>query len=178
MTESQKDILLYWSGEADAQTVLRVKKLIERDAEARAYLKELDELQTAAATERHNGSRAIQPRRESLLDDVLAEFHESPERSKEVRLSSWRLHPRLVAEIAAVVAVVAGATFLLTRSSDSVRDVATNGPPPHKEPAGPVTLSERLLTRSSSFRTSEGGLEVLRSNRERRGKLRTSKIKS
>ena len=42
MKDIQKDILLYWSGEADDKTTQRVRERIEWDFESQTYLNDLE----------------------------------------------------------------------------------------------------------------------------------------
>ena len=50
MKEIQKDILLYWSGEADYITMQRVRECLEWDSEARSYLNDLEAINTEFKT--------------------------------------------------------------------------------------------------------------------------------
>ena len=46
MKDIQKDMLLYWSGEADETTMRRVTECLERDPRTRSYLEDLHEMDT------------------------------------------------------------------------------------------------------------------------------------
>ena len=46
MKDIQKDILLYWSGEADDTTMQRVRDRLEWDSEAQSYFNDLEAINT------------------------------------------------------------------------------------------------------------------------------------
>ena len=46
MKDIQKDILLYWSGEADDTTMQRVRNRLEWDSEAQSYFNDLEAINT------------------------------------------------------------------------------------------------------------------------------------
>ena len=46
MKDIQKDILLYWSGEADEATMQRVSECLDQDPRMRSYLEDLQEINT------------------------------------------------------------------------------------------------------------------------------------
>jgi len=184
MKDIQKDILLYWSGEADETTKRRVRECLERDPRMRSYLKDLQEMGAEFKSSKKNIARGVPTRRKGLLDEVLDEavqvdlptnYYEQPQ----YRWSSLTI----TSTIAAAFTVLAAVYSILIYSNKMTQEISQNQPPssqkevddiPH---ANRMTLSKRLLEPSVSFRRNGDGLVLMRRHRARHQKIRSTPYK-
>ena len=129
MNDYHKDILLYWTGEADVHTMHRARTHLENNESARVYLNELQELASAVKKNQNNGTMDNPlSHRVDLLDEVLEEFDQQEPKVPHKSSLSWRLPFGSIAAVAAVIAIVTVSDFrLLRRDSSSRQELA---PPP------------------------------------------------
>ena len=73
MKDIQKDILLYWSGEADDTTMQRVRDRLEWDSEAQSYFNDLEAINTEFNASKKNIACKIPSRQKRILEEVISE---------------------------------------------------------------------------------------------------------
>ena len=184
MKEIQKDILLYWSGEADYITMQRVRECLEWDSEARSYLNDLEAINTEFKNSKKNIACGVSTRQKTILDEVLNEVVQV----EQPIIFTEQLKPRwaslsFVSTVAAAFTVLAGAYFLLIHTIKTTQEITNNQPSSNQEDVNNfpyvdrITLSKRLLEPSVSFQKNGNGFVLLRSKRERLQKLRIMKYK-
>lgn len=162
MNESQKNLLLYWSGEADAATKAEVKERLAHDPQAQREYAELCQLQAGLQ------ARALPQPRAGLLDEVLAERPSRPSRSY--------LLAKVVLPLAACFLVMGG-LFLWQRplspapetNSTLVQTAPPSLSPEDRPPSTP--LSSRLLQSSPPFANSLSHTRESRQWRHRFSKI-------
>ena len=184
MKDIQKDILLYWSGEADETTMRRVRECLERDPAARSYLNDLQEMDTEFKSNKKNIAGGAPTRRKDLLDEVLNEVvHvELPTKYPEQPPSRWAFLS-IPSTVAAALTVLAIAYYLLMHANNLAEEISNSQLSLNQEEidgfpyVDRMTLSKRLLEPSISFRRNRDGLVLMRSHRERQRKLRTKQNK-
>ncbi len=184
MKDIQKDILLYWSGEADESTTRRVRECLERDPGARSYLDDLQEIDTEFNSSKKNISRGVPTRRNGLLDEVLNEIVqvELPTKYPEQSRSRWA-SLSISSTVAAALMVLAAAYYLFIHANNPTQEISNSQLSSNREEADEfsyvdrMTLSKRLLEPSVSFRRNRDGLVLMRSHRERQQKIRTTQYK-
>ncbi len=183
MKDIQKDILLYWSGEADDITIQRVRDCLECDPEARFYLNDLLAINTEFENSKKNIASGVPTCHEMLLEEVLSEVAQvelsiiNAEQSK----PRWA-YLSFASTVAAAFLVLAAAYFLFTHidkpnQQKSNRQLSLNQGEDKFPHIDRINLSKRLLGPSFSFQKNGNGLVTLRSNRERLQKIRTIKYK-
>ena len=184
MKDIQKDILLYWSGEADETTMRRVRECLERDPGARSYLNEFQEIDADFKSSKKNIARIVPTRRKGLLDEVLNEVVqvELPTKYPEQPQSRWA-YLSIPTTVAAALTVLAAASYLFIHTNNSTQEISNSQLSSSKEEIDKfpyvdrMTLSKRLLEPSVSFRRNRDGLVLMRSHRERQQKIRTTQNK-
>ena len=184
MKDIQKDILLYWSGEADETTMQRVRECLEWDPAARSYLNELQEMDTDFKSSKKNIAGGAPTRRKGLLDEVLNELvHvELPTKYPEQQPSRWAFLS-IPSIVAAALTVLATAYFLSMYANNPAQEISNSQLSSNQEEIEEfpyvhrMTLSKRLLEPSVSFRRNRDGLVLMRSHRERQQKIRTTQNK-
>lgn len=179
MNDWKNDLLLYWSGEADADTKQRVEALVERDEGARTYLQELRELGEASK----DVWGEIPEHRDGILNEVLDDAVRESDLTTESNARSWSWYPTIT-KIAATIVLIGIAAYFMFRPDTNNRNlVSTERSSNFVVSAENLTdrrirLSERVLSGSYSFRSNERKWGTLRRDRERREKLRTDQFKS
>ena len=162
--KTQDDLLLYWSGEADATQTAAVEALVEADFEARKYFEELgwfDALRDELAE-----LPAMNPSRNFAAEAVAG---------ARVARKVSRFPLSWIAAAAAAIALVAlGIKSWPHESNDQVNaSVVEEGKLPgrsvNEEPAVRPKLSQRLF----SSRRREPAIERISIARDRARKLRT-----
>lgn len=184
MKEIQKDILLYWSGEADYITMQRVRECLEWDSEARSYLNDLEAINTEFKTSKKNIACGVPTRQKRLLEEVLSEVVqvEQPIIFTEQSKPRWA-SLSFASTVAAAFTVLAAAYFLFIHTNKPTQEITNSQPSSNQEDVNNfpyvdrITLSKRLLDPSVSFQKNGNGLVFLRRNRERLQKIRTIKYK-
>ena len=185
MKDIQKDILLYWSGEADDTTMQRVKDCLEWDPEARSYLNDLQAINTEFKSSKKNIACVVPTRQKRLLDEVLSEVVqvELPIVYTEQSNPRWASLSFASTVAAALTLLLAAAYFLFIHTNKPTQEITNSQPSSNQEDVNNfpyvdrITLSKRLLDPSVSFQKNGNGLVLLRSNRERLQKIRTIKYK-
>ena len=184
MKDIQKDILLYWSGEADETTARRVRERLERDPEARSYLNDLQEMETEFKSSNKNIARRVPTRRKGLLDEVLNEVVQVELSTKhpEQPQSRWAYLP-VISTVAAVLAVLAASYYLFIQTVKPPQEISHSQRSSSQEEANEfpsvdrISLSKRLLEPSVSFRRNGDGLVLMRRHRARHQKIRSTPYK-
>ena len=184
MKDIQKDILLYWSGEADDKTTQRVRERIEWDFESQTYLNDLEAINKEFKAGKKNIACGVTSRQRRILEKVLSEVAQVEqqivltEQSKPLWASL-----SFVSTVTAAFTVLATAYFLFIHTNNpnqglSNNELSSNQKEVNKFPyVDRIALSKRLLDPSVSFQKNGNGLISLRSNRERLKKIRTIKYK-
>ena len=181
MKDIQKDMLLYWSGEADETTMRRVTECLERDPRTRSYLEDLHEMDTEFKSSKKNIARGVPTRRKGLLDEVLSEAVQVklPTNYSEQPQSRWA-SLSFTSTVAAAFTVLAAVYSLLIYSNNLTQEISKNQPPSSQKEIDDIpyvdrmTLSKQLLEPSVSFRRNGDGLVLMRSHRARHQKIRTT----
>ena len=184
MKDIQKDILLYWSGEADETTMQRVSECLDQDPRMRSYLEDLQEINAEFKSVKENIARGVPPRRKGLLDEVLNEAVQVklPTNYSEQPQSCWS-SLTITSTIAAAFTVLALSYSLLIYSNKMTQETSKNQPPSNQKEVDDIphvnrmTLSKRLLEPSVSFRRNGGGLVLMRHHRARHQKIRSTPYK-
>ena len=184
MKDIQKDILLYWSGEADDTTMQRVRDRLEWDSEAQSYFNDLEAINTEFNAGKKNIACKISSRQKRILEEVISEaVHvEQPIILTKQSKPRWA-SLSFASTVAAAFTVLAGAYFILIHTIKTTQEITNNQPSANQEDVNNfpyvdrITLSKRLLEPSVSFQKNGNGLISLRSNRERLKKIRTIKYK-
>ena len=184
MKDIQKDILLYWSGEADETTMRRVRECLEQDPAARSYFNELQEVITDFKTNKKNIADGAPTLRKGLLDEVLSEVvHvELPTKYPEQSPSRWAFLS-IPTTVAAALMVLAAAYYLFMYAINPAQEMPNSQLSSSQEKieefpyVDRMTLSKRLLEPSVSFRRNRDGLVLMASHRERQQKIRTTQYK-
>ena len=181
MKDIQKDILLYWSGEADETTMRRVRECLERDPGVRSYLNDLQEIDTEFKSSKKNIARGVPPHRKGLLDEVLNEVVHVELPTKYPEQPKFRWSPLSIpSTVAAALTVLAAAYYLLIHTINPTQDKSNDQLSSNQDEVDAfpyvdrMTLSKRLLEPSVSFRRNGDGLVLMRSNRARQQKIRTT----
>ena len=184
MKDIQKDILLYWSGEADDTTMQRVRDRLEWDSEAQSYFNDLEAINTEFNAGKKNIACKISSRQKRILEEVISEaVHvEQPIILTKQSKPRWA-SLSFTATVAAAFTVLVAAYFLFIHTKKSNQgtthiQLSSNHEEVNKFPhIDRIALSKRLLDPSVSFQKNGNGLISLRSNRERLKKIRTIKYK-
>ena len=72
MKDIQKDILLYWSGEADDTTMQRIRDRLEWDSEAQSYFNDLEAINTEFNASKKNIACKISSRQKRILEEAIS----------------------------------------------------------------------------------------------------------
>jgi hypothetical protein len=184
MNDIQRDILLYWSGEADETTIRRVRERLERDPGARSYLNELQEIDIEFKSGKITGDCGVPARRKGLLDEVLNEAVQEQQPTKYFEQpKSWWSSLAITSTVAAALMVLAAGHYLFMHVNNPTQEISNSQLSSNQEEADEfphvdrMTLSKRLLEPSVSFRRNGDGLVLMRSHRARQHKIRTTPYK-